>query len=271
MEYTNARYERLANSRRKPIEQLLKDCERVHGDTYDYSKVVYERCMSKCEIVCKKHGSFWQTMNQHLRGKGCPKCAVEKTTCVINERRHNDNVENFVVKCQKVHGDSYDYLEKYESCYQKILIRCKTCGHEFRQQANNHLFGQGCPSCSRSKGEKAIELWLKNNNINNKPEHWFEDCRGICRPLPFDFWLPEHNILIEYQGRQHYELVYFSKDDKHKESLEKNFEQTKINDSIKKQYCIDKGIELVEISYKQLRSIDKILSTKLINNKNSHL
>lgn len=263
MEYTNSHYEKLADSRRKSIDQLIIDCEKVHGDTYDYSKVVYVNCMTKCEIVCKKHGSFKQTMNQHLRGYGCPKCKTEKTVGIINKKRHEDNVQNFVSKCQKVHGDSYEYLEQYESCYQKILIRCKTCGHEFRQAASNHLFGQGCPSCSRSKGEKSIELWLKTNGICHKPEHWFDDCRGICRPLPFDFWLPEHNILIEYQGRQHFECVYFSKDEKYKESSEKNFQQTKINDSIKKRYCVDKGIRLIEITHKQLRSIDKILSSKI--------
>lgn len=262
--YTSKQYENLANSRRKSREQLLCDCHRVHGNMYEYSKFDYINCMTKSIIICKIHGEFKQSMNHHLKGKGCPRCAADKTIGVVNKKRHDDNVINWANKCKIIHGDMYEYHDTYESCYQKMRINCKTCGHKFIQAAYSHLNGAGCPSCARSKGEKAIELWLKTFNIKHIAEHWFVDCRGICRPLPFDFWLPDHNILIEYQGKQHFECVYFSKKNENKELLEKNFIQTQNNDRIKKQYCIDNNITLVEITYKQLRQVSTILS-KLIN------
>src|SRR5205085_1280953 len=42
-----------------------------HGDKYDYSKVVYKNAISHVIIICKKHGDFEITPDNHLRGKGC--------------------------------------------------------------------------------------------------------------------------------------------------------------------------------------------------------
>ncbi len=50
----------------------------VHGKEYDYSKVNYKSSKSKVEIICSKHGSFWQTPNRHLSGTRCPKCVNEE-------------------------------------------------------------------------------------------------------------------------------------------------------------------------------------------------
>lgn len=58
----------------KPLELVLRDFRVAHGDTYDYSKVVYKKAKEKVEIVCKEHGSFWQTPDNHQSGAGCPKC-----------------------------------------------------------------------------------------------------------------------------------------------------------------------------------------------------
>lgn len=57
---------------------FLAKAKEVHGDKYDYSKVDYQYAESKVEIVCPEHGSFEQTPNNHLLGRGCPACAAEK-------------------------------------------------------------------------------------------------------------------------------------------------------------------------------------------------
>ena len=57
------------------IHSFLKACKRVHGDTYDYSKVKFIKTKEKVEIVCKQHGAFYQTPHNHIAGKhGCPTC-----------------------------------------------------------------------------------------------------------------------------------------------------------------------------------------------------
>lgn len=55
----------------------LQDFKEVHGDTYDYSLVKFGGAETKIEIICKKHGSFWQAANVHREGHGCPRCAAE--------------------------------------------------------------------------------------------------------------------------------------------------------------------------------------------------
>lgn len=59
---------------RKTKEQFIADAISVHGDKYDYSNVEYKTNATKVCIICPKHGEFWQTPNDHLRGRGCPVC-----------------------------------------------------------------------------------------------------------------------------------------------------------------------------------------------------
>lgn len=54
---------------------FTKDSNSLHGYLYDYSKVVYVKSNEKVEIICSRHGSFWQTPNNHLSGKGCVECS----------------------------------------------------------------------------------------------------------------------------------------------------------------------------------------------------
>lgn len=60
------------------IEEFIKKAKSVHGDKYDYSKVVYKNHMTKVCIICPIHGEFWQTPNNHLSNHGCPYCWKER-------------------------------------------------------------------------------------------------------------------------------------------------------------------------------------------------
>jgi hypothetical protein len=62
-------------SQKKTLEQIISECKAIHGDLFDYSKSIYINFDIHMEIICKKHGSFWQTPNNHIIGKqGCPVC-----------------------------------------------------------------------------------------------------------------------------------------------------------------------------------------------------
>lgn len=99
-----------------------------------------------------------------------------------------------------------------------------------------------CKSCSNtiSSGEKAIIDWLKNNNINYNYQYKFQNCK-YKRELPFDFYLPDYNICIEFDGIYHYE--------KQKHISDKQFEEQKIRDEIKNKFCQDNNIKLIRIPY----------------------
>jgi hypothetical protein len=66
--------------KRNSIEKWISSAEKTHNKFFDYSKSVYSKAKNKIEIICPKHGSFWQEANSHLRGIGCPKCSTLGTT-----------------------------------------------------------------------------------------------------------------------------------------------------------------------------------------------
>lgn len=65
-----------ANKRLKPFSEFLLQANAAHSDKYQYIESTYSGDSRKLEIVCGNHGSFWQSPNSHLKGRGCPKCSV---------------------------------------------------------------------------------------------------------------------------------------------------------------------------------------------------
>lgn len=62
-----------------PTEKFIENAKLVHGDKFDYSKVIYTGNKNPVEIICPKHGSFWQTPNTHVSSRnGCRFCAESK-------------------------------------------------------------------------------------------------------------------------------------------------------------------------------------------------
>jgi hypothetical protein len=94
---------------------------------------------------------------------------------------------------------------------------------------------------------------LELNNISFERQKKFDLCR-YKNKLPFDFYLTELGICIEYNGIQHYEAIeHFGGENKLK--------QRKINDKIKKEYCVDNNIPLIIIKYNE--NVEDILSNYL--------
>lgn len=120
-------------------EQFIESAKSVHGDKYDYSKVVYCGSKEKIEIICPVHGAFFQKPNKHIsQRQGCPLCA----------KNHRLTKTDWIQKAVLVHGDKYDYsLVDYKGADKKVEIVCKKCGEHFEQLAGNHLKGKGCPVC----------------------------------------------------------------------------------------------------------------------------
>lgn len=62
---------------KKTSDDYIRVFKAAHDGRYDYSKTEYVNAVTKLHIICRKHGDFWQTPSNHLRGSGCPKCAKE--------------------------------------------------------------------------------------------------------------------------------------------------------------------------------------------------
>ena len=211
----------------------------------------YKNTDTKILITCKIHGDFLQTPYHHLQGKGCPNCA--NNTSYTNDE--------FIAKANTIHHDTYDYSKSvYKNNSTKVTIICKSHG-EFQQTPQHHFRGQGCPKCNKSKGEIIIEQWLISNNIAYEPEKKFDGCKHK-RKLPFDYYLPDHNICIEFDGEQHF---YPTRYNKNKALMKKKLHDTQHRDNIKTQYCMDNNIKLIRIPYTDIDNIYDILTSyKLI-------
>lgn len=135
---------RTINSLTKTIESFIKECKKIHGDKYKYSKVKYINSKTKVKIICPMHGEFEQTPSDHLSSYGCFKCGVEKRS-----KKRILTTEKFIEKGKKIHGERYDYSKvNYVNARTKVKIICKKHG-EFEQTPYIHTSGHNCPKCAR--------------------------------------------------------------------------------------------------------------------------
>jgi protein-arginine kinase activator protein McsA len=129
---------------------IIEKFKAIHGNKYDYSKVEYRNTHEKVCIICPEHGEFWQTPHNHLKGRGCQKCAK-----INSAKKRRLQVSDFINKARKIHNDKYDYSKvEYVNSQTPVCIICPEHG-EFWQTPSNHLKGKGCPKCSYIKRKKS--------------------------------------------------------------------------------------------------------------------
>lgn len=137
-----------ASKLRSNTEEFLEKARKIHGDTYDLSKVVYEKSSTKVTVICPEHGEFLTTPNDFLDGHGCPECAKK----IISDKLSTVTQEEFLNRCREIHGEKYDYSETfYKRWEQKVKILCPKHG-EFWQTPHAHIDSKhGCPKCGSEK------------------------------------------------------------------------------------------------------------------------
>jgi len=211
-------------------DQLLNKINIKHGNKYGgLDKIIYKNASTKFKLLCPKHGEF-DVCPKNLNG--CKKCANEKLSL---------DTESFIEKSSIIHNNKYDYsLVDYINNKTPVKIICKKHG-TFEQKPNDHLSGHGCRYCKISSGEELISNILNGLNISFIREYKFHNCKNN-RSLPFDFYLPDINSCIEYNGKQHYEPIdYFGGS--------VTYNKTILRDKIKIDFCKENNINLLIISY----------------------
>lgn len=225
-------------------EEFIKMAKEKFGSRFDYSNVKYKRWKARVTIICKKHNlSFTQAPQQHLNKRiTCRKCMKE-----IMSPQLRLTIPELKGKIKKTHGIlySYPYLEKeYKGVSSKITITCKKHG-KFNQAVSSHLWNKaGCPTCNESFGEKTVRRFLKDQKIKYIPEWKDHDC-VVIRKLEFDFYLPELNCIIEYDGKQHYEPNNFF-------GGQKGFLALRKRDKIKNKWAKKNKIKMIRVKYDEL-------------------
>lgn len=232
----------------------------IHGDKYDYLNIIYEGKNKNVNIFCKVCNSNFKTRpDNHLQGKGCPSCGLQKVRDknkkIVEER--SKTIEYDILK--KHNGRINCDKLVYNGNKVKSLFGCNVnLEHGYwLSTPNDVLRGFGCPTCNASKGEIKISEILDSLKISYTRQKTFEGCKDK-NLLRFDFYLPDYNLCIEYDGRQHYEPVELF-------GGEEGFLKTKNRDKIKNKFCLDNNIKLFRISYTEIDNTECIITNLLSN------
>lgn len=219
------------------LEDVTIAAREVHGDKYQYCYFNSET--KQVSFTCKEHGTSSQDIFTHLRGRGCWECGVVKRTITATE---------FTKRAHSVHPNGYSYeLSELKTVNDKITIHHE-CGRSYRGRVSNHLSGQGCFSCKSSLGESKIRKFLEINRIDYSEQFKVEDST-----YRFDFYLPELEVLVEYDGEQHFRPVeFFGGIDA--------FQRTRERDEEKNFLAKIKGFKLIRISYRNFDDLEVFLS-----------
>jgi hypothetical protein len=138
-------------------EEFIQKAQKIHGDTYNYSKVEYKSSQEHVIIICKIHGMFSQLPTNHLSGNGCSKCFADN---------NRFTKEDFINNACEIHGDKYDYSKvEYKSSQENIIIICKIHG-EFSQISNSHIMGKGCSKCAGNRKSTTEEFIQKAQELH---------------------------------------------------------------------------------------------------------
>tara|TARA_B110000879_G_scaffold209302_1_gene296687 strand:+ start:95 stop:1117 length:1023 start_codon:yes stop_codon:yes gene_type:complete len=213
----------------------ISKANKIHNNLYSYGKVTQvpsELTKEKILITCRKHGDFYQLPASHIRGAGCPKCAILQRAEL--KRNHN-----FIGDAIAVHGDAYDYSEvEYINNITEVKIICPKHG-AFRQRPTLHISKRnGCPKCIY-KGEGRISEYLQKKHIIYR-EYSIKRKR-------YDFMIPKLNLIIERDGQQHYGDKGWSKSIG-LSALEYT-KQQQANDKLKTKLANEAGFMVARIPY----------------------
>lgn len=215
-------------------EEFLK----IVKEKLDYIEILdeYKGTKEKVRYKCLKCGYINSKRAGNLiEGHGCPHCKA------LNDRlSHSDFIERM-----KNINPFLEIIGEYKTCTTPLEARCSVCGKIFSTKPEGLLRKTGCPYCNLSKGERDVSIFLDRNCIKYVQQKKYDDLTGLGGgKLAYDFYLPDYNLLVEYQGKQHCEPI--------KGFVEgERFEHVKEHDYRKKKYAEKHNIQLLEIWYNE--------------------
>ena len=197
----------------------------------DDFKKIYDRVDCYCTIHNKYIHN--KSIRDIIKGCACYDCGLDKLS--QSSLIPVEEAENRI----KQINPNISLLGEYNGIAAKNKFKCKNCGYVWE----GYIYTlTRCPNCEKFYwGEKTIRDILQENNIEFIEQYKFKECKDK-RELPFDFYLPNNNICIEYNGEQHYKPI-------DKFGGMDSFKTQQEHDKIKRNYCLEHNITLLEIPY----------------------
>ena len=158
-----------------------------------------------------------------------------------------------------LHREGYKYSK---SGHPRITWKCQCdCGNTIIVNGGDLTSGDtrscGCLKQGKSSIEYKVNQYLDSHNINFKSQYKFDSLKGVHNGhLSYDFYLPNHNTLIECQGQQHEKSIeYFGG--------EEQFVIQQEHDKRKREYAEKNGYRFLEIWYYDYNNIENLLDKEL--------
>lgn len=231
-----------------------EDFKRRLKENYPQLEVVGEVISSteKVELYCKEHDChFFASPNGYLykhKVECCPKFSHKKSPEQF--RKEIENLIGFIIP-----------LEDYKGNEEKIKFKCLKHNYVWEATPSNVTTIKHCPKCNNTlHNEKKIDSILTQWGYHFIKQKRFSDCIDK-RSLPFDFYLPDFNVLIEFDGEFHYMPV--RKGNMTNEEAIEHMKRTQKHDQIKTQYCKDNNIPLIRIPYWEKDDMEYFLFDEL--------
>lgn len=238
--------------RRKTNEQFLHEMAIRHPELIVNSEYISSEVKVSCTCkICGNTDNYYPATLTHGSG-GCFMCGNQKISEALTISQ-----DEFIKQLQAVNNNII-VIGGYTNASSHVDVECKICGWRWSPVAKSLTQGFGCPRCSMSHGEKAIGKYLDKHNIKYVPQKHFDQLIGVGGGLlSYDFYLPQYNLLIEYQGEYH--------DGTASIQTEIEFLKQQEHDKRKRNYAKSHNINLLEIWYWDFDKIDEILNNTLHN------
>ena len=242
------RQNKLKEQRTHKSKDIQSKVNKTLGDEYDYIGG-YKNSKGNITIKHKKCGNTYQICYGTLRQGGgyceCEKRAISlKKLDEISLTKTDDRIScktDFQRFIDKNCHDEYVVIGEYIKSIEPILVKHKLCNGTFWVTPHNFKNGVRCKKCNEYRGERRVKEFLLSKGVFFEEQVRFDDCR-YKKPLPFDFYLPTMNTLIEFDGEQHDRPV-------DRWGGVEAFKIQKKRDEIKNNYCKSKSITLIRIKY----------------------
>jgi len=232
--------------RQYTVKEFLALANEKHEGKYLYTFMIFINMNTKIDILCPEHGIFSQLPTQHIQRHGCQKCGYK-----ISALKNLKPTQVLIEECTSIHGNKYDYSEVINlGSKQKIKILCKKHNKPFWQLPSSHLYGQGCPKCSRSVSKSEV-LWLNALGVPDDKKH-----RQVYIKLPgmtgrqymrADGFDPKTKTIYEYLGDFYHGNPKIFKPDDYNDKLKKTYGELYKEWLRKEKLIINAGYKLITI------------------------
>lgn len=238
----------------KTTKQFKEEVYNLVGDEY----TVLGDYINRSTNIKMRHNTCGREYNvepgNFLYKSRCVECHYKST------RISKDELDNRV---KKYLGSDYRIIEYNGVGAKKSLLKHLKCDKLFKVRLDDVFHKKsGCPYCVQSRGEDYVESYLKEKGIKYIFQKRFNDLKSI-NYLSYDFYLPDLNVLIEYQGEQHFKPKNFGGTPI--DIAKKNLKKQQYHDKLKKEYAKRKGYILLELTYKlnDFKKVKDFLNTNL--------